>query len=117
MSVEVTRLSSGLCVVTDAMAHLQTASLGIWVGAGSRDDRPAWPAEPPGPEHAASPRDHAASPRDHAGLGGGRSLIDGEHVHDWSLPDLIAPVAALRPKTMKDAPTISWSRPVWQNDI
>ncbi|MET0536865.1 MAG: pitrilysin family protein [Xanthobacteraceae bacterium] len=40
MSVEVTRLSSGLTVVTDAMAHLQTASLGVWVGSGSRDERP-----------------------------------------------------------------------------
>jgi predicted Zn-dependent peptidase len=38
MSVEVTRLSSGLRVVTDAMPHLQTASLGVWVGAGSRDE-------------------------------------------------------------------------------
>jgi predicted Zn-dependent peptidase len=40
MSVEVTRLSSGLVVVTDAMAHLESASLGVWVGAGSRDERP-----------------------------------------------------------------------------
>ena len=40
MSVEVTRLPSGLAVVTDAMTHLQTASLGVWVGAGSRDERP-----------------------------------------------------------------------------
>src|SRR6202023_3725326 len=40
MSVEVTRLSSGLCVVTDAMPHLHTASLGVWVGAGSRDEQP-----------------------------------------------------------------------------
>src|SRR3984957_17715617 len=40
MSVEVTRLSSGLCVATDAMPHLHTASLGVWVGAGSRDERP-----------------------------------------------------------------------------
>jgi predicted Zn-dependent peptidase len=40
MSVQVTRLKSGLIVVTDAMAHLQTASLGVWVGAGSRDERP-----------------------------------------------------------------------------
>ena len=38
MSVEVTRLPSGLVVVTDAMPHLETASLGIWVGAGSRDE-------------------------------------------------------------------------------
>ena len=39
MSVNVTRINSGLVVVTDAMAHLQTASLGVWVGAGSRDER------------------------------------------------------------------------------
>jgi predicted Zn-dependent peptidase len=38
MSVEVTRLSSGLRVVTDTMPHLETASLGVWVGAGSRDE-------------------------------------------------------------------------------
>jgi predicted Zn-dependent peptidase len=36
MSVEVTRLPSGLVVVTDAMAHLETASLGVWVNCGSR---------------------------------------------------------------------------------
>jgi predicted Zn-dependent peptidase len=40
MSVEVTRLPSGLAVVTDAMPHLETASLGVWVGSGSRDERP-----------------------------------------------------------------------------
>ncbi len=40
MSVEVTRLPSGLTVVTDAMPHLQTAALGVWVGSGSRDERP-----------------------------------------------------------------------------
>jgi predicted Zn-dependent peptidase len=40
MSVEVTRLPSGLLVVTDAMPHLETASLGIWVGSGSRDELP-----------------------------------------------------------------------------
>src|SRR5438034_1752957 len=39
MSVEVTRLPSGLGVVTDAMPHLETASLGVWVGSGSRDER------------------------------------------------------------------------------
>ena len=39
MSVEVTRLPSGLVVVTDAMPHLESASLGVWVGAGSRDER------------------------------------------------------------------------------
>jgi len=40
MSVEVTRLPSGLTVVTAEMPHLQTASLGVWVGSGSRDERP-----------------------------------------------------------------------------
>src|SRR5712671_1137667 len=40
MSMDVTRLKSGLVVVTDAMPHLQTASLGVWVGAGSRDEQP-----------------------------------------------------------------------------
>ncbi len=39
MSVELTRLPSGLVVVTDAMPHLETASLGVWVGCGSRDER------------------------------------------------------------------------------
>jgi predicted Zn-dependent peptidase len=40
MSVEVTRLPSGLTVVTDAMPHLQTASLGVWIGSGGRDELP-----------------------------------------------------------------------------
>ena len=38
MSVEVTRLASGLSVVTDRMPHLESASLGVWIGAGSRDE-------------------------------------------------------------------------------
>jgi predicted Zn-dependent peptidase len=40
MTVEVTKLSSGLAVVTDRMPHLETAALGIWIGAGSRDEAP-----------------------------------------------------------------------------
>jgi predicted Zn-dependent peptidase len=40
MSVEVTRLNSGLTVLTDAMPHLESASLGVWVGSGSRDEAP-----------------------------------------------------------------------------
>src|SRR5262245_31511006 len=40
MSVEVTRLPTGLVVVTDNMVHLETASLGVWVGSGSRDEAP-----------------------------------------------------------------------------
>jgi predicted Zn-dependent peptidase len=39
MSVELTRLPSGLVVITDAMPQLETASLGVWVGCGSRDER------------------------------------------------------------------------------
>jgi len=39
MSMNVTRLPSGLTVVTDAMPHLESASLGVWVGAGARDER------------------------------------------------------------------------------
>ena len=40
MTVEITRLPSGLSVVTDSMPHLETAALGVWVGTGSRDERP-----------------------------------------------------------------------------
>jgi predicted Zn-dependent peptidase len=38
MSVEVTRLKSGLVVITDSMPHLHSASLGVWIGSGSRDE-------------------------------------------------------------------------------
>ena len=37
MTVEVTRLASGLSVVTDRMPHLESATLGVWIGSGSRD--------------------------------------------------------------------------------
>ncbi len=40
MSVEVTRLATGLVIVTDAMPHLETASLGVWISAGSRNELP-----------------------------------------------------------------------------
>jgi predicted Zn-dependent peptidase len=39
MSVAVTTLKSGINVVTDTMPHLETASLGVWINAGSRDER------------------------------------------------------------------------------
>jgi predicted Zn-dependent peptidase len=39
MSVEVTTLKSGINVVTDTMPHLETASLGVWIASGSRDER------------------------------------------------------------------------------
>jgi predicted Zn-dependent peptidase len=40
MSVEITRLSNGLHVITHAMPSLETVALGIWVKAGARDERP-----------------------------------------------------------------------------
>jgi predicted Zn-dependent peptidase len=40
MSVEVTRLDSGLTIVTDTMPHLETAALGVWAGVGGRDEKP-----------------------------------------------------------------------------
>jgi len=39
MTVEVTTLESGIRVVTETMPHLETASLGVWVNSGSRDER------------------------------------------------------------------------------
>jgi predicted Zn-dependent peptidase len=39
MSVKVTTLKSGIHVVTDTMPHLESASLGVWVHSGSRDER------------------------------------------------------------------------------
>src|SRR3954465_6533509 len=40
MTVEVTRLPPVLPVITDRITHLQPASIGIWVGSGSRDEQP-----------------------------------------------------------------------------
>jgi len=40
MSVDVTKLPSGLTVITDAMPHLETAALGVWAGVGGRDEKP-----------------------------------------------------------------------------
>src|SRR5258706_3954437 len=39
MTARVTRLESGLRVVTHSMDQLESAALGIWVGAGSRSER------------------------------------------------------------------------------
>jgi predicted Zn-dependent peptidase len=39
MNVEVTRLANGLTVATETMPHLETATFGVWVGAGSRSER------------------------------------------------------------------------------
>ena len=40
MSVEVSRLPTGLTVVTDKMPHLETTSLGVWIASGSRHEAP-----------------------------------------------------------------------------
>ena len=39
MSVRVTTLPSGLRVATQEMPHLESAAIGVWVGAGSRSER------------------------------------------------------------------------------
>lgn len=39
MTVEVTRLDNGLTVATEAMPHIESAAIGVWVGAGSRSER------------------------------------------------------------------------------
>ena len=41
MSVNVTKLPSGLTVVTETMPHLETAALGVWAGVGGRDETAA----------------------------------------------------------------------------
>lgn len=40
MGVETTRLANGLTVVTESMPHLESATVGVWVGAGARSERP-----------------------------------------------------------------------------
>ena len=40
MSVEVTKLSSGLIVATDPMPHLRSAAVGVWVNCGARHEIP-----------------------------------------------------------------------------
>jgi len=40
MTVEVTTLENGLRVATDPIDSVETVSVGVWVGAGTRDERP-----------------------------------------------------------------------------
>ena len=40
-NVQVTSLANGMTVVTDRMDHLESAALGVWVKAGSRDEQPS----------------------------------------------------------------------------
>src|SRR4030095_2940928 len=41
MSIEITKLENGLIVATDPMPHLESAALGVWVGAGARHETPS----------------------------------------------------------------------------
>ena len=41
MDLEISNLSNGLTIVTDPMAGLESATLGVWVGTGSRDETAA----------------------------------------------------------------------------
>jgi predicted Zn-dependent peptidase len=41
MTLEISKLSNGLTVVSDPMPGLESASLGIWVNTGSRNERPS----------------------------------------------------------------------------
>ena len=41
MSTQLTRLPNGLRVVSNHMPHVETVSLGVWVGAGARHEREA----------------------------------------------------------------------------
>src|SRR5690348_17758182 len=47
MSVQVTKLANGMCVVTDRMESVETVSLGVWVDVGTRHE----PAEVNGVAH------------------------------------------------------------------
>lgn len=40
MSIQVTTLENGLTVATDPMDSVETASVGVWIAAGTRDERP-----------------------------------------------------------------------------
>ena len=41
MTQQITKLANGLTVLTDPMPHLETASLGVWVDAGARNETEA----------------------------------------------------------------------------
>jgi len=38
----ITRLQNGLTVATDAMPHLHSAAIGVWVATGARNEEPRW---------------------------------------------------------------------------
>ncbi|HEY4275703.1 MAG TPA: pitrilysin family protein [Rhizomicrobium sp.] len=40
MTIEISKLSNGLTVITDPMANLESAALGVWIATGSRNEHP-----------------------------------------------------------------------------
>jgi predicted Zn-dependent peptidase len=40
MNIEISIISNGLTIISDPMANLESAALGVWVGTGSRDELP-----------------------------------------------------------------------------
>lgn len=40
MSIEVSRLANGFTIATDAMDHVETVAIGVWVGIGARHETP-----------------------------------------------------------------------------
>ena len=59
MTVECTRLKSGLTVVTETMPHLESVALGVWIKSGSRNETED--------EHGIAHLKNWASPRRHHG--------------------------------------------------
>ena len=41
MNIEISSISNGLTIITDPMANLESAALGVWVATGSRNEMPA----------------------------------------------------------------------------
>ncbi|MEO7053511.1 MAG: insulinase family protein, partial [Rhizomicrobium sp.] len=41
MTLEISNISNGLTVITDPMAGLESAALGVWVSTGGRNELPA----------------------------------------------------------------------------
>ena len=41
MSIEITKLDTGLTVATDLMPHLESTALGVWVNCGARNETPS----------------------------------------------------------------------------
>ncbi len=40
MKLEISNISNGLTIITDPMAGLESAAIGVWVGTGSRNETP-----------------------------------------------------------------------------